>query len=182
LPELAIWRRGRCCRWSTKSLATPAGAMIGAVDRCRRGGPGSFTGLRVGLSTAKGLALATGCAVVGVPTLVALAAVAASAGRRGLVCPLLDARKGEVYGALIEPATAIDSSGCRPTSRRRRRSWRHPLPISAIGRARSSATPSSWCGRARVRIGLFCLRRCHPRGAVVARLGWQSRLRRRRRR
>ncbi len=61
-------------------------------------GPGSFTGLRIGASTVKGLALAAGTPVVGVSTLEALACNAA--GFPGLICPLLDARKGEVYGAL----------------------------------------------------------------------------------
>lgn len=60
-------------------------------------GPGSFTGLRIGLSVAKGLAMATGLPVVGVPTLEAYAQSAAP--RLGLVCPVLDARKGEVYAA-----------------------------------------------------------------------------------
>jgi len=66
-------------------------------------GPGSFTGLRVGLSYAKGLMLATGCTLLGIPSLdtLALAALAEnpSAPDR-LVCPVLDARKGEVYAAL----------------------------------------------------------------------------------
>ncbi|HTZ40153.1 MAG TPA: tRNA (adenosine(37)-N6)-threonylcarbamoyltransferase complex dimerization subunit type 1 TsaB [Syntrophales bacterium] len=61
-------------------------------------GPGSFTGLRIGASTVKGLAVATGKPVVGVSTLEALAYNAI--GYTGLVCPLLDARKGEVYTAL----------------------------------------------------------------------------------
>jgi tRNA threonylcarbamoyladenosine biosynthesis protein TsaB len=60
-------------------------------------GPGSFTGLRIGLSVAKGLALATGVPVVGVPTLEAYARTAGP--RPGLLCPVLDARKGEVYAA-----------------------------------------------------------------------------------
>lgn len=60
-------------------------------------GPGSFTGLRIGLSVAKGVALATGVALIGVPTLEAMALAAGP--RTGLVCPLLDARKHEVYGA-----------------------------------------------------------------------------------
>lgn len=66
-------------------------------------GPGSFTGLRVGLSYAKGLKLATGCALLGIPSLdtLALAALAEShAAPDQLICPVLDARKGEVYAAL----------------------------------------------------------------------------------
>jgi tRNA threonylcarbamoyladenosine biosynthesis protein TsaB len=60
-------------------------------------GPGSFTGLRIGLSVAKGLALAGRLPIVGVPT---LEAYAASLGPRpGSIWPVLDARKGEVYAA-----------------------------------------------------------------------------------
>lgn len=65
-------------------------------------GPGSFTGLRVGLSYAKGLVLGCGLAIVGVPTLdaMALCALNAERGPGGLVCPILDARRGEVYTGL----------------------------------------------------------------------------------
>jgi tRNA threonylcarbamoyladenosine biosynthesis protein TsaB len=61
-------------------------------------GPGSFTGLRIGVSVVKGLAFATGKPVVGVSTLDALAQNARYFPY--LTCPLLDARKGEVYAAL----------------------------------------------------------------------------------
>ena len=62
-------------------------------------GPGSFTGLRIGVSTVKGLAFALGVPVVGVPTLDALAQNLRYA--QGLVCPIIDARKKEVYAALF---------------------------------------------------------------------------------
>ena len=67
-------------------------------------GPGSFTGMRVGLSYMKGLVMALGCAVVGVPTFDCLALSAweqsAPVPPGTLVCPVVDARKGEVYAGL----------------------------------------------------------------------------------
>lgn len=63
-------------------------------------GPGSFTGLRIGVSVAKGLAIARGLLITGVSTLEVLAASVPSG--EGFVCPLLDARRGEVYSALYQ--------------------------------------------------------------------------------
>lgn len=62
-------------------------------------GPGSFTGLRIGVATVKGLAFAPAKPVVGVPT---LAALACHAQGPGPVVALLDARRGEVYAAGFE--------------------------------------------------------------------------------
>jgi tRNA threonylcarbamoyladenosine biosynthesis protein TsaB len=66
-------------------------------------GPGSFTGLRVGIAYAKGLILALGCAMMGIPTFDCLALAAwerTSAPEGSLICAILDARKGEVYANL----------------------------------------------------------------------------------
>lgn len=65
-------------------------------------GPGSFTGIRIGLSTIKAFAFASGRPVAPVSSLSALALKLRDVGGR-LLCPLLDAKKGEVYGALYEP-------------------------------------------------------------------------------
>jgi tRNA threonylcarbamoyladenosine biosynthesis protein TsaB len=62
-------------------------------------GPGSFTGLRIGLSTVKGLSYGSGCPVVGVSTLHACAFRPTDFS--GTVCAILDARKNELYGALF---------------------------------------------------------------------------------
>jgi tRNA threonylcarbamoyladenosine biosynthesis protein TsaB len=72
-------------------------------------GPGSFTGLRVGLATLKGLAFGSARLVAPVST---LAALACTAPRRDLpVVPLLDARRGEMYAAAFDFADGLP----RPT-------------------------------------------------------------------
>jgi tRNA threonylcarbamoyladenosine biosynthesis protein TsaB len=60
-------------------------------------GPGSFTGLRIGLATAKGMALAIGCPIVGVSSLECLALN--GRGAEGTVVSLIDAKRGELYAA-----------------------------------------------------------------------------------
>ena len=60
-------------------------------------GPGSFTGLRVALSAARGLGLALGVPAYGVGTLAALAGLGFADAPRGRVASVIDARRGEVY-------------------------------------------------------------------------------------
>ena len=78
-----------------QAVMQAAGAAFGQVERIGvTVGPGSFTGLRVGLAFAKGLGLALDRPVVGVG---ALEALAASAGTAGLVAAAIDARRGQLY-------------------------------------------------------------------------------------
>ncbi len=79
-------------------------------------GPGSFTGLRIGAATAKGLGLALNLPIIPVPTVDSLAYNLY--GNEKLICPLMDARRNQVYTGLytfksdmfviIEPQCAVD--------------------------------------------------------------------------
>jgi tRNA threonylcarbamoyladenosine biosynthesis protein TsaB len=68
-------------------------------------GPGSFTGIRIGLSTIKSFAFASGWPVAPVSTLRALAVKLLHHSR--LICPLIDAKKNEIYAALFESRQGI---------------------------------------------------------------------------
>ena len=80
------------------------------------GGPGSFTGLRIGSATAKGLGLALGKPLIHVPTLEGLACNLY--GCSSLICPIMDARRNQVYTGVyrlsegefqvVKEQTAID--------------------------------------------------------------------------
>lgn len=77
-----------------------AGTELRAVGRIGVGvGPGSFTGLRIGVATARALAQAHGAELVGVSTLEALARGAADQPRAGSVLAVLDARRQEAFAA-----------------------------------------------------------------------------------
>ncbi|TPK69963.1 tRNA (adenosine(37)-N6)-threonylcarbamoyltransferase complex dimerization subunit type 1 TsaB [Mesorhizobium sp. B2-3-3] len=95
-------------------MAVIAEAMkAGATDYAGLGavavavGPGSFTGLRVGVSTARGLALALKVPAIGVTTLEALAAEAAAAFPGRAVLAALDAGREEIHAALYDKMSAL---------------------------------------------------------------------------
>ena len=79
-------------------------------------GPGSFTGVRIGVSMVKGLAWALDKPCVGVSTLEAMAWHGLAAG--GLICPVMDARRSQVYNALvrIEDGRPVRLTADRPLS------------------------------------------------------------------
>ncbi len=96
-------------------------------------GPGSFTGLRVGIATVQGLAFARGLKIVPVSTLEALAREAArGGGGTSLVAPWVDAHRGEVFAALYAPDIGTMLSA--PTSAPPEDTliaWRHALGSTA---------------------------------------------------
>src|SRR5215475_2822246 len=66
-------------------------------------GPGSFTGVRVGIAAARGIALAAGKPAIGLTTLAAFTAPHVAAGFAGTVIPVIDARHGHVYMQVFGP-------------------------------------------------------------------------------
>jgi tRNA threonylcarbamoyladenosine biosynthesis protein TsaB len=87
-------------------------------------GPGSFTGVRVGLSFVKGLAEALGKPAIAVSNLRALA----SLGSAALRVPLLDARRGEIYGAVYDGSGELvreEEVAAAPA-------WLHGLPVGDL--------------------------------------------------
>lgn len=134
-------------------------------------GPGSFTGLRIALATAKGFAYATGQQVIGVPTLDALAATGSE--WEGLICPLLDARKGEVYAALFRRDTDGNLhkvlSDCALAPQRILEQITEPCIFLGDGVLAYGNLIRAYCG-ARARILPFTTH--PPRGSLIARLAW----------
>jgi tRNA threonylcarbamoyladenosine biosynthesis protein TsaB len=66
-------------------------------------GPGSFTGVRVGIAAARGIALAAGKPAIGLTTLAAFTASHVAAGFAGTIVPVIDARHGQVYMQVFGP-------------------------------------------------------------------------------
>lgn len=89
-------------------------------------GPGSFTGVRIGVATAKGLAWALGAELVGVLSLEAMAAalLAEADPARELAVPVLDARRGEVFAGLYRRRGAWVEAVLPPTAATPDRWWR----------------------------------------------------------
>ncbi|GAA4321137.1 tRNA (adenosine(37)-N6)-threonylcarbamoyltransferase complex dimerization subunit type 1 TsaB [Flaviaesturariibacter amylovorans] len=86
-----------------RDLVQEAGRSLSDLDAVSvTAGPGSYTGLRVGLATAKGLCYALGRPLIALPTLEVMAAAAGAV--EGLLCPMIDARRMEVFTAVYDHA------------------------------------------------------------------------------
>jgi len=144
-------------------------AALGAIAVSQ--GPGNFTGLRIGLATAKGLAWALGCPLVAVPTLEAIAAQ--SPCQSHPIAVLMDAKREEVYLGLFACPEEIPQPLAEPVR----------LPVAALpGRL---PAPLLLTGPGLDVYGDFLAKnlspeitwappsRRHPRAATVARLGRQ---------
>jgi tRNA threonylcarbamoyladenosine biosynthesis protein TsaB len=132
-------------------------------------GPGSFTGLRIGLGVAKGIAFAGSARLATVPTLEALALVADAAPGQ-TICAALDARKREVYVAFFRAVAdgrverlTPDEALAPPVL-----AERLGPEVVLVGDA-AAVYGDVLGGRAIVRP--FATH--HPRGGIVARLGWE---------
>ena len=75
-------------------------------------GPGSFTGLRIGAATAKGLALALNIPIICVSALEAMGC-GLSVLSDGVICPVMDARRGQVYSAAFRGGACVIEEGAR---------------------------------------------------------------------
>jgi tRNA threonylcarbamoyladenosine biosynthesis protein TsaB len=101
-----------------RRLLADASITAGGLDAVAVSkGPGSYTGLRIGVSVAKGIAYGAGIPLIGINTLLAmcygyLSINPLSASPDVLLCPMIDARRMEVYNALLRP----DGTFVRDTS------------------------------------------------------------------
>jgi len=124
----------------TAELLAQAGVSWTALERVAVGrGPGRFTGLRVGVATARGLAQSLALELVGVSTLEALAQAAIAGGRADRVLAVIDALRGEVF------ATGFAGGGNGPVCEL---AIAQPLGPEALGELlRGGACPAAERGR-----------------------------------
>lgn len=94
-----------------KSAFTSTGLNVSDIDAFAVSvGPGSFTGVRIGVATIKGLAFGTGKTCVGVSTIEAL--FENLDGFSGIICPVMNARRGQVYTGLFDNGVRILEDCC----------------------------------------------------------------------
>jgi tRNA threonylcarbamoyladenosine biosynthesis protein TsaB len=138
------------------------GVPVGKIECfAATSGPGSFTGVRVGLTAAKGLAEATGKPVVAVSNLQALAFY----GSAPLRATVLDARRGEVYGAVYD----TELHAVAPERVMKFAAWVETLPKSGVEFVATDFTPFRACVDPAIPVTIA------PRAlaAAVGRIAWE---------
>jgi tRNA threonylcarbamoyladenosine biosynthesis protein TsaB len=126
-----------------EQLLNRAGAGAGDIDVFAVStGPGSFTGLRIGIATVKGLSFATGKLCARVPTLLGLSYNAQLFS--GYIAPVMDARRGQVYTALFRSDGFVVSRETRDEAislcqLKQRLSALAPQPVILVGDGASMA-------------------------------------------
>jgi len=144
-------------------------------------GPGPFTGLRVGVTTAKAIAWAAGCPIAAIPTAACLATQAIAAG--GPVRPvhvIFDAGRGELYAVIAHPCGEADAAATTEiqwqfevTGLVTPEAWQQSLPPAALvtGPGLSLAQPASADLPYRPDLQIAPPGSWQPAAATVARLG-----------
>lgn len=118
------------------ALLERCGLTFADLDRIAVGiGPGSFTGLRIGLATARALALATGAELVTVSTLRALALPAEAHAPGAVVLAVIDARRGEAFVAAWRAGKPVLAARAEP-----------PTGVAALAREGGAGAPETWLG------------------------------------
>lgn len=108
-------------------------------------GPGSYTGLRIGVSVAKGLCFGFGIPMISIPTLELLASTAINregGAKEGLYCSMLDARRMEVYAAIYRPdLSTVRKASADIVTAETYAEWLQESPICFFGNGSSKCKP-----------------------------------------
>ena len=117
-------------------LFEESGIKIDELDAvCVSSGPGSYTGLRIGVSSAKGICYALGIPLLAVPTLQNMAGLffALYKDYNGLVCPMIDARRMECYTAIYDRNGLVRETKAEVIETGIYDQWLNNGPVTFIG-------------------------------------------------